>query len=111
MLMVQTKFKQNLKKKSNLENCEIFQSTVTMKPYSPFSPKDRVYLFRANEEDLCEIYSESSYFQKINEEWAKFRGFYLFYLIPGQTKKEFKTIKGEIRNILASEIANYVGSE
>ena len=105
------KIQTELEKKSNLENCEIFLSTVTMKPYSPFSPKDRVYLFRANEEDLCEIYSESSYFQKINEEWAKFRGFYLFYLIPGQTKKEFKTIKGEIRNVLASEIANYVGLE
>ena len=105
------KIQSALEKKSNLENCEIFQSTITVQPYSPFSSKDRVYLFRASEEDLCEIYSESSYFQKINEEWAKYRGFYLFYLIPGQTKKEFKMIKEEIRNVIACLITNYVGSE
>ena len=105
------KIKIEFEKESHLENCEIFQSTVIMKPYSPFSKEDRIYLFQKNGGELCEFYSESPYFQKVNEEWGKFRGFYLFYLIPGKRKKEFKEFKAKIKNILASEIANYVGSE
>ncbi len=105
------KIKTELEKKPNIANCEIFQSTVILKPYSPFSSQDRVYLFRANEEKLCELYAVSSYFQKINVEWTKIKRLYLFCLIPGKTKKEFKSIKEEIRGILATEIANYVNSE
>jgi hypothetical protein len=104
----ENKIQQKLESNDKLKDCEIFQSTVIMKPYEPFSPIDRVYLFRDQGEDLCELYSESTYFQKINEEWKKFKGLYLFFYIPGKMKKDFQSLKEEIRSILASEIANYV---
>jgi len=103
--------KNELEKDKELENCEIFQSTVIMKPYKPFSATDRVFLFRDQEDEFCELSTESTYFQKINKEWQDFKGFYLFYLIPGEMKKDFKPFKEKIRNILASEIANFIESE
>ena len=102
------KIQSRLEGKDTLKNCEMFQSTVTLKPYRPFSATDRVYLFRDHGEDLCELFTESTYFQKINKEWEDFKGLYLFYYIPGKMKKDFKSLTGEIRSILVTEIANYV---
>lgn len=96
------------KKGGILKKCELFQATVTMKPYQPFShSKEKVYLFRSPQDDLCELYSESSYFQKINEEWEKFKNLYLFYIIPGLTKEKAKKYDKTIREVLAIEISKY----
>ena len=93
-----------------LRNCEIFQSIVSLKPYEPFSKSDRIYLFSTQNEELCDLYSQSTYFQKINEEWQEFKNTYLFYYIPNKTRKEFKSLKDEIKDILAHEISEHINS-
>lgn len=104
------KIQERLDRSDRLKDCEMFQSTFTLKPYRPFSSSDIVYLFREQGEDLCELYSESTYFQKVNKEWEEFKALYLFFYIPGKMKREFQSLKSEISGILASEIADYVKS-
>lgn len=101
------KIQDRLDAENDLKDCEIFQAIVSLKPYQSFSSSDRVFLFREQEEELCELSSESRYFKIINQEWEKFKGFYLFYFVPGKKKTEFNSLKNRIRTILATEIANF----
>jgi len=107
------KIQQRLEKsEGDLKNCELFQSSVTLKPYRPFAKStDKIFLYRRQNEDLCDFFSESPYFQKINEEWEKFQLLYLFYYIPGKKKTEFKNYQKEIEEILAEEISEYYKSK
>lgn len=89
----------------NLAKCKIYQTNVQMKPYEPFSNKDRVYLYRTHENELCELLSESPYFNKVNDVWKSFRGSYIFYLIPGEQRQKFGEYKPKILEVIADEIA------
>ncbi len=100
------KLKQRLEKlQGELSKCVVFQTDVKMKPYTPFEESDRVYLFRSNEAELCELSGESEYFSAINNEWARFNGLYVFYLIPSKKKQAFSEYKEMLRSIIAEEIA------
>jgi HD superfamily phosphohydrolase len=94
----------------SLGDCKIYQTDVKMKPYRPFVKEDRIYLFRSDHEDLCELWSESGYFRTINEEWGKYHGLYLFYLLPGKQKKDFAKYKEKIHDFMAKEIAIFYRS-
>ena len=98
--------KNKLEEEDDLKDCLIIQSDAKMKPYEPFSEKDKVYLYRDNEKYLCELWSESGYFRKINEEWKSYHELYLYYLIPGKKKREFYNIKERLLNIIAEEIGH-----
>lgn len=93
---------------SSLNNCEIFQTQLKMKPYEPLSQNDQIYLYRTEEDNLCELLSESRYFKKINEEWTQYRGLYLFYLIPGEKREEFLNLRERIMEIITSTIADHI---
>ena len=106
-----TMIKNELEEKKHLQKCDIFQSTVTVKPYSHFTSGDQIYLFRKIHEELCEFTSESTYFEKINEEWSKYKDLYIFYHIVGQQKKQFSSLKEEVTDILALTIADSIKNE
>lgn len=94
-----------------LKECTILHTDLRMKPYVPFEEKDKVWLYRSSEDELCELSSESPYFKKVNEEWGNYHGLFVFYLFPGKQRNEFRDYKGEIRKIIAEEIAKvYISS-
>ncbi|MDX1372620.1 MAG: HD domain-containing protein, partial [Nitrososphaeraceae archaeon] len=101
--IIKTKLEEN----PSLRNCEIFQTQLKIKPYEPLSQKDQIYLYRNENEDLCELLTESRYFKKINEEWIKYHGLYLFYLFPGEKRKEFLHLREDIIEIIASAIVGH----
>ena len=103
-----TRLKAKLEEKEGeLAKCVIFHTSVKMKPYKPFEPHDRVYLFRTKEDELCELSTESDYFQAVNNEWGKFHGLYVSYLIPEKMKVDFSNLRDKIRDIIAEEIAKF----
>lgn len=79
-----------------------------MKPYEPLSQKDQIYLYRNEDDNLCELLSESRYFKKINEEWTQYHGLYLFYLIPGEKRERFVNLREGIIEIVTSTIADHI---
>lgn len=95
----------------SISQCVIRQSAPQIKTYEPFVGKDMIYLYRTDRDKLGDLWSESGYFRKINEEWTNYRSLYLFYLIPGLTKKKFAKHKDQLLKIMIDEIAEFSALE
>jgi len=105
---VENTIRSKLEKNPSLRNCEIFQTHLEIKSYEPLSQKDQIYLYRKENEALCELLSESRYFKKINEEWTNYGEPYLFYLFPGEKRNVFLHFREDIIEIIASAIEEHI---
>ena len=88
------------------KHCKIYQTDFHSNPYSPLDPDtDKIFLYRHDEKNLCELWSESPYFKKINEAYEEITTLSVFFVIPGKFKREVESQKEKIIGILAASIA------
>lgn len=99
------KIQQQLDQDKDLRECIILHTDLRLKPYVPFEQHDKIWLYRPDEKELCELSSESPYFKQVNEIWSKYHGLFVFYMFPGKRRNEFRRHREEIKKIMAAEIA------
>jgi len=92
---------------NEIGQCNVYFTGERLKIYKPFLREEKVFLYRNEGEDLCELWSESEYFKSINTLWSRYHGLYLFYLIPNRKRQDFSQYREKITDILAQEIVKF----
>lgn len=81
-------------------------SRMPRSPYMALKSDEVVWICNDKTSRLSELTEVSDYFQAVNTEWQSFPSYYVSYIIPGKQKKEAVSIREQVREKVAKDIAN-----